>query len=238
MRPRTSLCCAAVVALIAVAGCQDTSAPSSSVEPNASSVSHAVTVSSDLVPTPDGWYHRGCVFAVPNASHVDVHGVVTRSDGTRYMLSGCTQPGRVASGPASPGAPSLSGWLESAQFDPGTNWGTINAAWRVPPVPRGVYDSSQVFFAFPGLQSSQYILQPVLTYGYAADYGGQYWTATSWRCNSGSDCHHGDQILSLSPGDSVVGSVVASACAAGVCTWTVTTADVTTGARGRVHIVV
>ncbi len=185
----------------------------------------------DLVATPDGWYHRGCVHTIPNGATLALDGrKVTLRDGSSYEIPQCAQPGRVNVGGSGASGPNLNSWLEYADYDPGTSWGTLNAGTHVPPAPIASFDSSQVYYTFPGIQSASYIVQPVLTYGYAPDYGNNSWTAASWRCNTGSDCNHGTAI-SISPGDSVVGTVSASACLNGQCTWTITALDVTSNTR-------
>jgi len=192
----------------------------------------------DLVATPSGWYHRDCIFAVPNGSHIDVHHLVRRPDGSAFQLPLCKHPGRVQRGFTSELTPSggLFTWVEWTSYSPGTLWGEIDASWHVPtlplPSPYGVVnDTPQVFFAFPGIQSKfdtgATILQPVLTYGGGAGYGGNFWTATSWAC--GHVCMHGSTVLNVTPGDSMFGSVTASNCVNGSCTWTIVTRDGTRG---------
>lgn len=191
----------------------------------------------DLVATPSGWYHRDCVFAVPNGSHVDIHHLVRRPDGSTFQVPLCEHPGRVQRGVSAELNPSggPNAWVEWTSYDPGTVWGEIDAAWHVPQSPTASYgvvnDTPQVFYAFPGIQSNLLstatILQPVLTYGTAPGYGGNFWTATSWAC--GPMCGHSSTILNVTPRDSMVGSVTASNCVNGTCTWTIVTRDVTTG---------
>ncbi len=230
---KQALCCL-LAAVVAVA-CTDRSTPL--IPTSAQSAARQETrtpggPAGDLVATPNGWYHRDCVHEIPNGAHVDIRGRVTRVDGTSYQIAMCSDSGRVITGTSPSNGPTLSSWIEWAHYAPGTNWGNLNASWHVPAAPESTFTSNpeQVYYSFPGLESSSYIIQPVLTYGYAPDYGGNFWTAASWRCNSGSDCHHGTPI-SVTTGDSLPGSVSASACANGMCTWTITTVDVTTSAR-------
>ncbi len=220
-------------ALLVVAGCTDQIAPSApaSVRPSVHTQRSVTGQASDLVATPDGWYHRSCVHTIPNGATIALDGRrVTLRDGSSYQIPSCGQPGRVSIAEKGATGPNLNSWLEYAYYDPGTSWGTLNAGTHVPTAPTAAFDSSQVYYTFPGIQSASYIVQPVLTYGYAPDYGGNSWTAASWRCNSGSDCNHGTAI-SVASGDSVVGTVSASACSNGQCTWTITTLDVTSGVR-------
>lgn len=228
-----------LLAVAVAVGCKDTAMPVAPIAtPSRSTVGEQVSpaASGDLVATPDGWYHRSCVHEIPNGAHVDIHGQVHRKDGSAYQVSTCTHPGRViVASQQRTVAPTINGWLEWADFQSSYNFSEINAAWHVPAAPTGSYcvvfcSSNEVFYTFPGLQSSSYIIQPVLQYGYNGDYGGEYWTLASWHCNSGSDCHHSTPI-SASPGDSIVGAVHASGCANGICAWTISTIDVTKGTR-------
>lgn len=229
---KQTLCCLLVTVVAAACGDQSTPmVPTAAQSPPPPKAAVQSGPADDLVATPNGWYHRGCVHEVPNGAHLDIHGLVKRLDGTTYQIALCSQPGRVANGGNAASGPTLSGWIERADYVPGTYWGTITASWHVPAAPTSAYASNQVYYTFPGIQSSAYIVQPVLTYGYAPDYGGNYWSAASWRCNTGSNCHHGPAI-SAAVGDSVLGSASATGCANGICTWTITIADVTSGARG------
>jgi len=214
----------AMVATVVLGACSDHSLPESptgsTVAPNLSTA----PLDTDLVATPAGWYHRDCVHAVANGAHVDIHGSVRLPDGNVYQLPRCSHPGRVALA-----APVDNGWIESGAYATGTSWGLLSANWTVPAQPAS-YASNQVYYSFPGIQSNNYIIQPVMTYGYAPGYGGNSWTAASWHCNDGSDCTH-SAAITMAAGDVVLGTVSASGCANNVCTWTITTADVTKGTR-------
>jgi hypothetical protein len=124
-------------------------------------------------------------------------------------------------------------YFEDGVTSTGGPYKSLSAVWSVPPVPSGFGNQTQTYFAFPGLQSSSYILQPVTFYGYAGGsdgilIGGYSWTMANWHCNSGSDCTHSNAVT-VHAGDQMSGSIVASGCAAGLCTWTTTQTDITTG---------
>lgn len=184
--------------------------------------------------TPAGWYHKSCVHEIPNGARVSASGLVKRRDGTTFQIPACSHPGplnRANFGRSNSATfPTNNGWMEYAyyQLTSGNSFHQLNAGWRVPPAPTGSYGGTDLYYSFPGLENGSYIIQPVIQYGYNGDYGGSYWTAASWRCNDGSDCLHGTPIL-IGAGDSVAGSVTASACASGTCTWTISTIDVTRG---------
>ena len=229
---RLSLLAVAVVA----AGCGQQPTP---VGPPMFARQQTQLQTNDLVATPNGWYHRDCVQTVPDGAHVHKGGLVTRLDGSTFQLPVCSQPGRLAL--TTSGAsenPADSGWMEWGSYDPGTAWGSINASWHAPTAPTSSYGTGQVLFSFPGLQTryaaGATIQQPVLTYGNQGSYGGNYWSATSWSC--GPTCTHSDTILRVSAGDSLTGSVTASSCASGTCTWTIVTVNVTTGHRSNLVV--
>jgi hypothetical protein len=190
----------------------------------------------DVMATPFGWYHRDCVNVVQDGAHIDRHGVVRRKDGTTYSIPSCAHPGRVTGG----NAPEINHWVEWSSYSPSTAWGKIVASWKVPTAPAASYgvldDTNQTFFTFPGLETSAQtaIVQPVLTYGNQGTYGGNFWTATSWICSS--VCEHSSTVLSVSTGDSLVGTVTASGCSGGNCDWTIVTKDVTTGGTSTLTV--
>jgi hypothetical protein len=232
-----------VGAALMAAACTDQSTTVAPTAPRAVRVSARQPVAStgDLVFTPNGWYHRDCVHTVPDGAHIHQSGQVTTQDGGAFQIPTCSHPGRVAASTREISeAPGDSGWMENASYYTGTAWGQISASWHVPaaPVPQYglVSGSEQVFYSFPALEpvSGASILQPVLTYGTSMGYGGNFWTATSWYC--GSTCEHSSSVLSVSTGDSLVGSVTGSSCSNGSCTWTVVTVDVRTGGRSNLVV--
>jgi hypothetical protein len=213
-------------------GCSD--AASRAVGPASHGGAAAVD---EYVNTPVGRLRAACVHEVPTGARVDKQGVVTRLDGSRDIISFCAPPqsstrsttplegvGRVRSL-----SPTSDGWAEAelANASGGGWFSREGSNWDVPETPVGTYGSSDVYFSFPGVQSASFILQPVLSYGYASTYGGQFWALASWRCNNGSDCTHSTAI-DASAGDYLLGIVQSASCSGGNCEWTVTTEDVTT----------
>jgi hypothetical protein len=223
-RSRTKATFAVLAAAALAAACSDTRDLLAPAGGPATSASAAVQNDSDWVFSPGGWVRRGCVHEVPNYSVVEQSGRVHRPDGSTYDIPACRWAGRKH------GAPADTGWVESARYYPGVYYHQINANWTVPAAPAQSYTSPQVYYTFPGLQNGSYIVQPVLSYGYAPDYGGNKWMIASWRCGgvSNSDCRHGPA-LQVYPGDQLYGSVTASNCANGSCTWTIVTLDQTRG---------
>jgi hypothetical protein len=158
---------------------------------------------------------------------VNPEGVVTLKNNASYRVNRCAYPVLTASGrPAT--TPTINGWLEYAsRSQPSGSWYTqIRANWNVPlqPLDR-VFGSSQTYFTFPGLQST-FIIQPVLQYGQSAAGGGEGWTMASWHCHSSMGCFH-SALKGTAAGNGLIGTVAASNCAGGNCTWTITTRDAT-----------
>lgn len=232
-----------LLTLAVVAACSERTIPSAPEEVSAfNALADAATSAapqSELVLTPEGWYHRSCVHEVPNGAHVDFRtSMVTRPDGTTYQVGRCLFPGRRNAHGVRVSAPVNNGWIEYAEdhssLGAGHWFGSVTARWTVPSKPAGSYSSSQAYFTFPGIQSPSigYIIQPVLQYGWAGDsgghtFGGNFWSAASWRCNYGSDCYYSAPITSIDAGDEMLGTVTASNCANGRCTWTIIARDLT-----------
>lgn len=242
-RLERSLVVIAIITIAAMVGCTDRSAPPTPTAPHI--VARAVVPApyGDLVPTPVGWYEADCVHAIPNHAHVHVNGLVTLPSGSSYRTPACSRPGKQAAPTGAPEGPTLNGWVDSAGYgsESGPYWGSMTTSAHVPQAPATTYSTNQVLYMFPGVErssgiaDSNFILQPVLTYGYVYengnyDYGGNYWSMASWRCNTGTDCSHGP-VLEVAPGDSIESSLTASACANRMCTWTIVYVDVTQDVR-------
>lgn len=198
-----------------------------------------VSAQGDYVATPAGWYHRSCVHEIPDGARWDTAGVVTRRDGSVYRIPPCAYASYPLNQPPSgvgmaPQTPTNSGWIEYAYVTvaPPDWFHQLTAYWTVPAAPVGQYSGTQVFYSFPGLQSASYIIQPVVQYGYNGSFGGSYWTMASWYCNTGSNCNHSTPVT-IYPSDVMYGSVMPSGCSNGICTWTITTQDVTRPAQTR-----
>jgi hypothetical protein len=99
----------------------------------------------------------------------------------------------------------------------------MTASYRVPSTPPS---DGQILYFFPGLQptATRTIIQPVLAYG-----------ADGWSIRS-ERAHHVDdrevdersETVPTAPGHMIRGTMRSSACnRAGVCTWTITTTDLT-----------
>jgi len=217
---------------ILLGGCDRVAAPTN--EASAERSAAAQLLQGDYVATPAGWWHRSCVHAVPNGSHLERNGRVTRPDRSTVQLPRCQYPSYPTRPGAGPTPPTNNGWIEWADYQPGQDFHEIDAGWKVPAVPVGAYSSGMVYYTFPGIQSGPphpFINQPVLAYGFAPDYGGNFWTVAAWHCDTGPGCVHSSPVLTVSANDDLSGTVAASACVNGVCTWTITGVDVTQSTR-------
>lgn len=185
----------------------------------------------ELVATPNGWYHESCVHEIPDGAVTHQDGTTTLRDGSPFEVPECLYPGRRNRDGVREltAAPVNEGWMEYAHYSlsGGDSYRELSANWTVPNTPLGSYSSPRNYYTFPGFQGGGYILQPVLSYGYAPGYGGLYWRLASWRCNDGSNCTH-SAAISASPGNAILGTIQASNCSQGQCLWTVTTRNQST----------
>src|SRR5437868_3162710 len=192
----------------------------------------------DYVATPAGLYHRSCVHEIEDGARGNKNGLVTRKDGTTYQHPKCAYPPLRQTRRGGTSAPINNGWIEDASYalPAGNQYRHLSANWAVPAKPVASYadytnGGPPVYYAFPGIQSNAFILQPVIQYGYNGDFGSPFgWVMASWHCDTGPGCQHSSPV-SVTAGDGIAGDVSASDCAGGQCTWTVTTQDVSTGQR-------
>lgn len=188
---------------------------------------------SDYIQTPAGLYHRSCVHEVQNGTKVDERMRATRRDGSRIQIPTCQYLPKRTPPSDSPASsvllgPTNNGWIENAgsSLSGGATYHKISANWIIPSTPTGTYPGSEVYYTFPGLFNADFILQPVLQYGYNNLFGGSYWSIASWRCGPSSCLYSTPKTASA--GDALSGSVTASGCSGGTCTWTIITKKVAT----------
>jgi hypothetical protein len=232
----------AAATLLFATACSDNNPTGSSPGQPRLSVANAVgpAIPPDYVVTPMGLYHRSCVHELPAGAIMDRLERVTRRDGTAYQIPQCAYPhfSSLPRGPFDQTPPQVANWIERTDYcldgycGTSNSYRTLAADWRVPANPTTAYNTSgKVYYTFPGLEDNPVttIIQPVIQYGNSGYYGGAYWTMASWACGPGcSNATHSTPV-SISAGDQIHGSIVASNCASGACTWAITTQDVTTG---------
>lgn len=192
----------------------------------------------DYVATPAGLYHRSCVHEIEDGARGNKNGLVTRKDGTTYQLPKCAYPPLRPAQREGTSAPINNGWIEDASYalPAGNQYRHLTANWAVPANPVATYTDytnggPPTYYAFPGIESNAFILQPVIQFGYNGDFGSPFgWVMASWHCDTGPGCQHSSPV-SVTAGDAIAGDISASDCSGGQCTWTVTTQDVSTGQR-------
>jgi hypothetical protein len=204
----------------------------------------------NLVVTPVGMLRKQCVHLIPKGERVDENNNVTRVDGSTYAIPKCTEmiadPWLPQVGPRTlpvprrrGGAfPGYNGWVKYAYVLAASGYRELDADFVVPNAP--TLGAGATYFAFPGLQDSNYVIQPVLTYDQARDsdgfaYGGDFWSLANWKCNTGSDCYYSTPI-GVSVGDVIHSTITASSCASNSCTWTIYAKDNNT-AQTTTHVV-
>jgi hypothetical protein len=226
-----------VVAPITTACSEHSQVPTAPRAAFASAPDAETLVQEGYVLTPIGWLHKSCVHGIPSGAR-QVGNVVTLASGASYRIPECHFPAyrnALAGAKSAQIVPQDTGWDEWAVNSVTTTpYRHISASWKVPQGPEQGYSGIQVYATFPGLQNTSrtdYILQPVLEWGNGGfdDFGGNYWYATSWHCHNKNACTHSTPILYPSVGDSLYGTVDASSCGDGMCTWTDTVEDVTKG---------
>jgi hypothetical protein len=82
---------------------------------------------------------------------------------------------------------------------------SIRATWTVPQEP--ATDNGQTIFIFPGIQSTQRIVQPVLQWGSSAAGGGSFWAIASWYAGDASSQVKCSGLIPVNPGDQVTGVI-------------------------------
>lgn len=235
------VCTLAVATLLFATACSDKSP--SGLSPGQPRLSVAQAVGSEIPPdyvvTPMGLYHRSCVHEIPAGAIVDRQGRVTRRDGVAYQIPQCAYEhfSSMPNGPFDPSPPQVSNWIERTDYcldgycGTSNSYRTLAADWTVPANPVTSYNTQgKVYYTFPGLEDNPVttIIQPVVQYGNSGYYGGAYWTMASWACGPGCGSATHSPPVSISPGHQIHGSIIASNCANGACTWAITTRDVTT----------
>lgn len=210
-----------------------------------SEASRPANVPLDYVVTPNGFFAPDCVQVVHAQESLRADGSIRQKDGKVRAAAACGKPhfdkhGRsIAATSATPlladadaasraKEPSYTGWIESVNYNNGSNVGRLRASWKVPSAPSDA--ENQTVFFFPGLEqlpTVQSILQPVLGWN---GFGDHTWTIASWNCCVAGTTTHTDP-APVSPGDEIVGDMY-SLCGTGVyncSSWSIVTQDTTNG---------
>ena len=212
----------AVCAIVGV-GCTDNSTNNPPMAPHLRE-SDVAAIPPTMVATPAGLVPRKCVAEVPRGAKLHRDGTIENSDGSLIHLpAGCAAKAarRLAVVP-----PGDTGWVEYSLEYAGVShtFREIDAVWMVPSDPDSSFNTSQTFYAFPAVEDSQYVIQPVLQYGYNQEFGGNYWSLAGWWAGGGPYSAHSTPIY-VSPGDTIVGKIVPTLCAGGACDWDIYAID-------------
>ena len=192
-------------------------------------------VPTQYVLTHNGFLDPSCVYFLQDDEIVEqdrtirgpdgsVRETITPCEHTRFDYQGLpVASGSLRSHKGGGGGGTYDGWLESysyaGSFSAGSN---LSTQWVVPTIPSA--DSGQDIAFFNDFETATSIVQPVLDYSEMPG---------TWAIEAESLVGNNDiqsTLVAVSPGDTLLGTVVSSACSsAGACTWTITLTDQTTG---------
>jgi len=195
-----------------------------------------VPVPDGYVATPAGYLHSSCIHQIPQGGNIDQSGtVVDANNQVVAKYEACTHPPIRAlpsaderPSPKDAGAsppPTINGWVEYLlQYgNAGQPFTSLSSYFTVPD---GAYmpASGEVVYYFPGLVDGfGNIIQPVLSYGKAPDYGQPLqWNIASWFVNYDGAGGHSPPIQ-VNPGDAIYGSMTYVASPTGH--WHIVTTD-------------
>lgn len=205
------------------------------------------SVPADYVLTRNGFFHPSCVIVVQSDEVVGADLSIRGPDGAvRDRLAPCPYPrydfeGRpiAGGGPlhrAHPGGSSSSGsgsggggsatydgWLLSYSYPGSISSGSnLSTQWVVPEPPTNIADQDIAFFN--DIETNTAIVQPVLDF---SELPGQ-WAMEAESLVGNNDVQ--STLVAVNPGDTLLGTVTSANCnASGVCSWTITLTDTTTG---------
>jgi hypothetical protein len=175
--------------------------------------------------TPHGLVDSACVFEVPMGAVVDEKGDVMMNGVAVDHHDPCTpeQMGFQDQGATTSVSPPGIGhaWIAwtSATAQPIDGlafYNDLSGYWTVPNDPiyqcLGVlcYEPAPIIYFFPAFQSSTEIVQPVLSWGYNGNYGGPWWSLSSWYWSSSAAFY--SPPIGANQGDTIFGviSILAS----------------------------
>jgi hypothetical protein len=214
-------------------GCQ--AQPPSELDDSTAALTLARPASVPLhyVPTPNGWFHPGCVVEVADDERIRDDGEVEGPGGVVRPHAPCGDTPRYdmrgelidESGPKP--TPSLTGWLESASSTAVGAVSYVHAQWNVPHVPSS--NAGHWIYYFPGLEDIndvKSILQPVLSWNLPTR---GKWGLASWNCCVKGTTFH-TAYLTATAGGTVSADIGGTNCGSnGVCAnWQVVSLDWTT----------
>lgn len=176
----------------------------------------------DLVLTPFGQVERRCIYQLRPGEVLQDENTVQTVTGLRKLAE---QPECGASAALRKGAATAKtdGWVMSAWWKLGFVGYEIWSDLKVPKDPS--HKGNQVLFLFSSFEDEnmQWIVQPVLQYGY----GGKYWSMASWIVGPNGKVFRSKDVK-VYAGDKLWGYTHATNCKRdGRCAWTIDMLDLT-----------
>jgi hypothetical protein len=192
-----------------------------------------VTVPTDYIITPFGYFHSSCVMHLAKGDVVrQDEKVIQHADGTSGNVQLCAYPHFDANGAMVPAdkqavkPPTINGWVESVSATTSSSYAYLTADWAVPLAPTA--NDGQTIFIFPGLEdinNTKTILQPVL--GWNSDFASA-WGIASWNCCVNGNADESSPVRVNS--EDIIRGTISSTCSSGTLscpTWNVVTVDLT-----------
>jgi hypothetical protein len=188
-----------------------------------------------------------CVHEIPNGATVEVSkdgkvtGDVTMNGQVIAHYDACPEapiPTRhTASAGHTPGPP-FNGWVEDSQEYLWWLGSSDNIDWESGDfyVPNNPSVNGGLIYFFNGIAPTgeNWILQPVLQYGYSPAGGGYYWGVASWFVGSGGAWH--SPLVAVKPGDKLSGYSEQTGASGGTLYYTSEAYDLTSGAYSWISI--
>lgn len=115
----------------------------------------------DYVVTPNGYFSPACVQVIHQNETLRTDGSILQKNGAVRSAAKCDRPhfdraghsiAATANGPVQAQSasgtvePTYTGWIESANYNNGSNVGRLRATWRVPSVPGDAQNQTVFFF--------------------------------------------------------------------------------------------
>jgi hypothetical protein len=191
-----------------------------------------------------------CVHEIPNGARVETAngqatGDVTLNGARIAHYDAClegaviTRPrGRTGSLSTPPGTGN--GWVEASQWEVSLsstdNISSMGGGWTVPSYPSS---NGALIYLFNGIEPSigNWILQPVLQYGWNGAFGGNYWVIASWFVGPNNYVFHSAPAI-VYPGNSIYGltQLTGIVSIVDLDDWVVSARDGTTGASSSITV--
>jgi len=196
----------------------------------------AESSNSPIVYTPLGPNHADCVHLIPNGSVIIGLNEIQEPNGTVVNFSPCLDPINPASA-----SPSACTWNDPETAQTGSSpsyYGYFKATSTVPSNPTTT--NTDWLYLWNGLLTgcspgTDSVIQSVIQWGDAngatsghSGWGGKWWQEETWYYLS-TTSYYETAPITISAGDSIVGTESTSSCVGGSCDWSVSEYDTTAG---------